>query len=96
MAQGLQVWDSNGKLILSINDRITKIVGTVHISENGSITNEQLNQGTIWYAPCNYTRPSTTVSYLTFPEVVIDGTTIKWTYPSTKNRVTMDLMYGVY
>ena len=95
MAQGLQVFDGNGKLSLNVNDRITKIVGTVHISENGSITNEQLNQGTIWYYPCKFSRPAST-GFITFPEITIEGTTIKWTYPSTVKRVEMDLIYGVY
>lgn len=95
MPQGLQIWDSNGNLILSTNDRVTKIVGIVRISENGFVTDEQLNQGTIWYAPCNYSQPASS-GYLTFPEIKIEGTTIKWTYPSTNRRVEMDLIYGVY
>lgn len=95
MAVGLECYNEDGKLILSVNDRITKVVGTVHISANGSVSNNDLNQGTIWYYPYRFVFPANS-GIFTFPEFSSSGNTIRWNYPSNNRKVEMDLIYGVY
>lgn len=95
MAVGLRIWDENGNLILDITDRITKLVGTVHIADNGYIEDTMLGEGDVWYYPTNYTMPTTT-GVLNFPTISVSRNRISWSYASTNRRVEMDLLYGVY
>lgn len=92
---GLECYNANGDLILSVSDRITKVVGSVHISGNGSVSDESLNQGIKWFYPYNFALPASRGNY-NFPTITANGNTISWSYSSSSRRVEMDLIYGVY
>ena len=50
MPQGLQVFDENGVCVLDVTDRLVKYLGVVQINgTNGSITNDELSDGDLWY-----------------------------------------------
>lgn len=54
MPQGLQVFDENGVCVLDVTDRLVKYLGVVQINgTNGSITNDELSDGDLWYYPLN-------------------------------------------
>lgn len=94
MGVGLEVYNKSGGCILSITDRITKVIGIVKITSNGSVTDPEITQNTVWYYPCNFTYNKNATP--TFPDFTVSGNTLLWSYPGNTNKVTFDLIYGVY
>lgn len=102
MPQGLQVFDENGVCVLDVTDRLVKYLGVVQINgTNGSITNDELSDGDLWYYPLNIKTPPLTPSIHTeyhMPTITKNGKSISWdygSYPADK-RLSMVLLYGVY
>lgn len=102
MPQGLQVFDENGACVLDVTDRLVKYLGVVQINgTNGSITNDELSDGDLWYYPLNIKTPPLTPSIHTeyhMPTITKNGKSISWdygSYPADK-RLSMVLLYGVY
>lgn len=102
MPQGLQVFDENGVCVLDVTDRIVKYLGVIEINgTNGSITNDELSKGDLWYYPLNIKMPPPTPSIHTeyhMPIITKNGKNISWdygSYPADK-RLSMVLLYGVY
>lgn len=102
MPQGLQVFDENGVCVLDVTDRLVKYLGVVQINgTNGSITNNELSDGDLWYYPLNIKTPPPTPSIHTeyhMPTITKNGKSISWDYglyPADK-RLSMVLLYGVY
>jgi hypothetical protein len=94
MAQGAQVFDAAGNLLIDVNTRLTRFVGRVTIvaDSTGSITVPGAANGTIWwqvyYPGTGYYSPSISAS----------GTTLSWApntiFPGTHTDVVV--LYGVY
>lgn len=102
MPQGLQVFDENGVCVLDVTDRLVKYLGVVQINgTNGSITNNELSDGDLWYYPLNIKTPPPTPAIHTeyhMPTITKNGESISWdygSYPADK-RLSMVLLYGVY
>lgn len=102
MPQGLQVFDDKGVCVLDVTDRMVKYLGAIEINgTNGSITNDELSEGNLWYYPLNIKMPPPTPSIHTeyhMPIITKNGKSISWdygSYPADK-RLSMVLLYGVY
>lgn len=93
MGQGLQVFDGAGNLTLDTKDRLAKVLGTISVSSNGSITVPLLtgNQPFILVYSPNSSLTNTSQSE---PIVTISGSTITWTYQS--GIVPVEIIYGIY
>ena len=94
--------DENGVCVLDVTDRLVKYLGVVQINgTNGSITNDELSDGDLWYYPLNIKTPPLTPSIHTeyhMPTITKNGKSISWdygSYPADK-RLSMVLLYGVY
>ena len=102
MPQGLQVFDENGTLLVDVTDRLVKYLGVVQIDgTNGSITNDELSEGNLWYYPLNIKMPPPTPSIHTeyhMPTITKNSKSISWDYGShpADKRLSMVLLYGVY
>lgn len=102
MPQGLQVFDENGNCILDITDRITKYCGSVEVNgTSGSLTNEILREGELWYVFKDIVRPQgkqalKNIVYIG-PVVEKKGNVLTWTYSSKPEQCLRGtILYGVY
>lgn len=91
MAEGLQVWDENGSVLVDGATRMSSVLGIVSITAAGSLSNADLAKGTPWYVVNNPDRLGRGI------RVTVSGTTISWTVttlgtPSGPSQ----LIYGVY
>lgn len=103
MAAGLQVFDENGTLVVDMQTRISKVLGTVttdwRTGSVGSLTDERLLDGTMWYA----------ITELDFGgdysalEVKVNGSTLSWAqkHPSIDGHTLIaengfTFIYGIY
>lgn len=95
MAQGLQVFDTAGQLVVDISDSITKLLGSFNITANvaGSLTVPDLEGGSrvfiIKQAEAPIGRRGTTQGR---SNISISGRTISWTV----GRDNLTVYYGVY
>lgn len=99
MPAGIQVFDQSGNLVVNIQDRLAKIIGSARVTANGSVTDPNLLQGTPFYAfqqegiwgfvTMNVLRPNFSVS----------GSTISWTYSASSGQnpytIKGNLFYGI-
>lgn len=95
--QGLQVFDESGICKVDITSRLQKILGIVTISsQDGSLQNEQLENGDLWYlfldAEDKHFDKSSDET--TKPEITKSGNTLSWHFPL--GAINCRLMYGVY
>lgn len=92
MPQGLQVWDSAGNLTLDVTNRLTKIIGRIITTPNGSgaVTVPSDIGGSVWFS-CqpNYKR---ILSQPYPPNVTISDRTITW----SGGQQAIVIEYGVY
>lgn len=98
---GLQVWDRNGKLVLSLTDRITRVIGYRDIlnTDIGSMHVEEFSEGTPWLYVIRITGDAVINREYYNPDVTIVGNVIKFTRTSLdsfKNINTFRIIYGVY
>lgn len=97
MAQGLQVFDANGNIILDVTDRITKYLGSIRIAgTDGSVTVDGLGDGELWYYIKDY---SITIGLLTPPTITKNGDILSWAYnyPDTRYKpMYITIVYGIY
>lgn len=92
MAQGLQIFDSAGALVLDITDRLTRILGEfTTTTANGSITDANLTSGTPWFYKISDDNPFNAICTIT-----ISGTTISWTFSSYGVITAQSFRYGVF
>ena len=102
MPQGLQVFDENGNCVLDITDRITKYCGSVKVNgTSGSLTNEMLREGDLWYVFKDIVTPNDPVEINNIvyvgPVVEKRGNVLSWTYSnSPKQCLRGTILYGVY
>lgn len=98
MAQGMQVFDANGKIRVDVTSRLQKYLGKVKIDASqttGSIKNPELANGDLWYffltATPNFTAKDTPRSV---PTVTKSGDTLSWKF--SNGAISCVLVYGVY
>lgn len=99
MAEGLQVWDEQGRLILDATDRLGRVVGSVLTGgASGSLVSSGMDYGQPWYALIlepgqseGYTSSNGVVTVRKRPTITISGRNISWT-----TGVPCRLIYGVY
>lgn len=90
MPQGLQVWDENGVLTLTLSDRITKILGSGTASGGGgSFTDTRISMGTGFILPLRGPTTSRTEQY---PLIRVSGNTVTW----TSGNISVPFLYGIY
>lgn len=102
---GIQVFDKKGTEIISITDRLTRIVGVKRfdtIEDSGSVTLNLANGQRIWYFFNAYTDDND-VNILTFTnlyDLIVTDDTISWKLHSSAERhkgrpCKIALIYGV-
>ena len=103
MPQGLQVFDGSGNCVLDITDRITKYCGSVKVNgTSGSLTNEMLREGDLWYVFKDITTAPDDKQELdnmvyVGPVVEKKGNVLSWTYSNNPEQCLRGtILYGVY
>lgn len=103
MPQGLQVFDESGNCVLDITDRITKYCGSFKVNgTSGSLTNEILREGELWYVFKDITEPKDSkpkISNIVYVGPVIEkrGNRLTWTYSNPPDQCLHGtILYGVY
>jgi len=104
MAAGFQVFDGNGKVIVDVSNRLTKILGILTIKRkngNGTTTDTRLSLGTPFWIPVrsNHTIPQNQNGNFNHnaAEIVFNANTINWYWDSSVNQnCEMQFMYGVF
>jgi hypothetical protein len=95
MAQGLECWDAQGRLIFGTGDSITKVIGTVQtqVEVAGSVTVPEMEGGTRPFVSKNASPPGG-AEWRPYgrTEIFIEGRTIRW----TAGRPAISFVYGVY
>lgn len=90
MAQGLQIWDNSGGLILNVTDNLTRVIGSTHTAKiGGSITNSLLLTGTPWCVVYNAVG-------LQCWNVTFSGSVMTWTIVPGIRADDSIITYGVY
>nr|DAU18918.1 MAG TPA: hypothetical protein [Caudoviricetes sp.]DAX98301.1 MAG TPA: hypothetical protein [Caudoviricetes sp.] len=101
MAQGLQVFDTNGKCTVDITDRLTKYLGKfrTYASQNeGIVVDDRLTaDGDLWYMSVQRYGQSFDPEWNNSVVVTKENGQLRWRYPQNKGiRYDFDIIYGVY
>lgn len=85
-----ELYNADGSLQLDLSSRITKLLGSLEISQAGSFYSEGFSKGTLFYlfSPsrfgfANWTR---------YPTITLSGNTLSWTAP----EAPCIFIFGVY
>lgn len=100
MPAGLECFADDGTVLVSITDRVTKILGTVNTNlSNGSLNVADFSKGRPWFRAVAFT---TGIANETPATVTRSGNILSWYYPSdstappnTTFRNTK-IIYGIY
>lgn len=93
MAAGLQVWDEFGRPLVEITDRMTRVLGLVDTGgSNGSVSHVGFASGSSWF---HVLTPAVGLT-ADFPNIVISGNTLSWTYTYLQYATPVQIVYGVY
>lgn len=104
MAQGMQIYDNSGDLLIDTSTFIGNVINSITVSTgSGSITNSLLSNGTP-FAFCSIPSTGTTPfadgteSTPTWPEITFSGDTMSWTKVDDPNVTTtpFTIFYGVF
>ncbi|MDB0543966.1 hypothetical protein LBW59_15945 [Ralstonia solanacearum] len=103
MAVGLEIYNAAGVRTFSTNDRVGRVLGTTYTgTADGSISHGELvnGQGFFTCLPLG-SIPGPGEYGVAFPSVVLDGSTIWWTFPAwssnpSARRVNCLLVFGVW
>ena len=93
MPQGLEIRDSSGTVILTISDRITRLLGSSSMTGGtaGSVTNAGFTTGTpFWWASRDAGG-----SFFYDPVITVTSDTMSWTWPNGGSG-NYTVVYGVY
>lgn len=101
MAQGLKVFDTNGKCTVDITDRLTKYLGKfrTYASQNeGIVVDDRLTaDGDLWYMSVQRYGQSFDPEWNNSVVVTKENGQLRWRYPQNKGiRYDFDIIYGVY
>ena len=95
MAQGLECWDAQGRLIFGTGDSISKILGTITTQQNvsGAVDVPAMEGGTRIFI-FRYAQPllGATPPQIARCEITVSGRTIRW----SAGRGPITFSYGVY
>ena len=103
MAQGLQIFNGNGFLMLDITDRLPKFLGTANISSSassGTVYNSEIGDGDLWWfiVSSSYPDKETTLGAETeyhYPTITKGNGCFTWQFPPGKN-LSCTIIYGIY
>lgn len=93
MAYGVEIRDNAGNIVVSVTDRLTKLLGTVSITANGSLTLPgTLTGNNYWFTfePTGGGFPNTP------PFIGISSGTLYWSYPASGTHQPGIIHYGMY
>lgn len=94
MPQGLQIWDANGRLILDVTTRLTRVEGSVATGVANGSFQIPLSSG----EPFIIVEDSSGVFSRFGPGVWLDGTVIRWEFSSSPwapgPRASYNIKYG--
>jgi len=98
MPQGLQTWDASGNLLVDIQDRLTRFLGTIAISAgaSGTVTDDGFLTGTPFCIALrtNAGSPSFLNNTMVPPTISFAGNVM--TYNAASPSGDHRLIYGVY
>lgn len=95
MAQGTQIFDEKGNIVINITDRLAKYCGCFDaVTLSGSIIDSEIEGREVWFAyTCNPTDSLVQalqlkelhfqISYI-YPELIVNGATISWEFHEVK------------
>lgn len=96
MLTGLRCLDAQGNVTLDINDRATRLLGTVQtiLGAGGSISVPEFATGTPWVVCQPIAFPTWSLYYHPKPVAIalVVGSTLVWSSGSRETRI----IYGVY
>lgn len=105
MPAGMQVFDKKGTEIISITDRLTRIIGVKRfdtIESSGSVTLKLANGQHIWYFFNAYTDDNDVniINFTNLYDLIVTDDTISWTLRSSAEQYKgwpckIALIYGV-
>lgn len=103
MPAGLQTFDKNGKVMVDITDRLTKIVGIKRfdvIEPSGSVTIPTTNNEYIWYFLNSYANgePKPQSGFSNVYDLKLSDNVLSWTLKSDTaigKRCQVAVIYGV-
>lgn len=108
MPAGLQIFDSNGSVLIDTNERLARFLGTYQHGSYGvsaplsgqlALPSFESNVN-YWYVPKFLGRGSVTPLALCYPVFVLNGSMLSWTYTLKIGNgvfnVPFILFYGVY
>ena len=96
MPAGLQIFDENGKVVVDMTSRTSKILGRVTVGENdGSLTDERLLDGNMW---SQIESVNLNIGYLEMSfgglKITSNGSTLSWQHMGSS--VGYVFVYGIY
>ena len=93
MSEGVEIRDAGNTVILTLSDRITRILGSVAMTggTNSSVTNAGLTTG----APYWWASRDAGGGFFWDPSITVSGDTISWTWPNGGSGA-YTLVYAVY
>lgn len=93
MPAGFQVWDASGNLIVTVTDRLTRVLGQVDTgTSNGSITDGNFSLGSpfFYYVSYSNSRP------IYQPVITLTGISLSWSFNVSSPRFGGRIIYGIY
>lgn len=103
MAQGLQVFDENGKLDVDVTNRLPRFLGRVVIdgsSASGVVYNDGIKPETeIWWflqtPSTNFATQEAERPVYEYPKITKGNGFLRWQFPSGR-KLACTMLYGVY
>lgn len=89
MTAGCQIFDGGGNLKLQIGDRLGRFVGQVYTGvSNGSFGIPGTNTGEPFFlaVPMDYKSQLGAGAIAGYPQFVLSGSTLSWTYPAADGQ----------
>ena len=96
MPAGLQVFDENGKVVVDMTSRTSKILGRVTVGEkDGSLTDERLLDGNMW---SQIESINLNIGYMKWTygglKITSNGSKLSWQH--IDSSVGYVFIYGIY
>jgi len=95
MSAGLQIFDENGKVVVDMTSRTSKILGRVVTNgKNGSLTDNRLLDGNMWSL---IEKPGESIKEpVVWGGLIIEsnGSKLSWTHVDSK--ASFSFVYGIY
>ena len=96
MGRGIQIFNENGELVVDMNTRISKILGTVTVGEkDGSLTDKRLLDGKMW-SQIESVTPKIGKEFFSFGGLKITASGSKLSWEHIKSNSSFVFSYGIY